>query len=431
MARDANRSRDGSLRFLPRGRTFRGTARRIPFTTLLITTVLVISAVHGLLGKPLDPAQLARWGFGLGDLLRGDLWRLISAPTLILKPYMALTISAIILFFVGTAELVMHTRRTMIVFGVCHVVGYVGAMLLLDLLGRLGMASGGGAGGAAGRGRVQRGLRGGGRAAAVPAAVAAQRGPGGVRLLPAGGHRRGEPALGRAAHHRLHRRRGPGHPVPSARCAARPGPGRADQPAAPGAAAADGLDGGRHGPGQRAGAPAAAPPRGLRPAGGAVAPGRGPGAAPPAALFWPGAAAAGRGPGPGPAQRLVGCLPGDAADPVRPARGGHHQDRGPVRPALPGAAGVVEGRLPGRGEGRLGRGPPSRPAPRWWRPRRWSPGWRCWRCGPSSPPGPAPWPRARTCCGASCSCRRRRWPPPPAPRCGWWTWPRRCSGPRC
>jgi len=129
-----------SRRIAPSRRTLRGTARRIPFTTLLITTVLAISAAHGLLGKPLAPAQLARWGFGLGDLLRGDLWRLVSAPTLILKPYMALTISAIILFFVGTAELVMRTRRTMIVFGVCHVVGYVGAMLLMDLLGRLGVA---------------------------------------------------------------------------------------------------------------------------------------------------------------------------------------------------------------------------------------------------------------------------------------------------
>ncbi|HPF69461.1 MAG TPA: DUF2156 domain-containing protein [Candidatus Krumholzibacteria bacterium] len=113
-------------------------ARRIPFTSALIATVLVVTASNGLWGHPLGADQLARWGFGLQDLVRGDLWRLLSAPSLILRPYMALTISAILLFFVGTAEMVLRTRRTLVTFVVCHAAGYIGAITLLDWLGRLG-----------------------------------------------------------------------------------------------------------------------------------------------------------------------------------------------------------------------------------------------------------------------------------------------------
>lgn len=123
-----------------RRRAWLRAVRHIPFTSALIATVLVVSATNGLLGRPLAADQLARWGFGLQDLLRGDVWRLLSAPALILRPYMALTISAILLFFVGTAEMVLRTRRTMIVFAACHVAGYVGALMLLSVLGKAGLA---------------------------------------------------------------------------------------------------------------------------------------------------------------------------------------------------------------------------------------------------------------------------------------------------
>lgn len=112
--------------------------RRVPFTVLVILAVLLSSAVAGLLGRPLSPPQLARWGFGWADLTQGHPWRLLSAPLFILKPYMALSISAILLFFVGSCEMLLKTRRTVTVFLAGHVVGYVGALLLLQPLGRGG-----------------------------------------------------------------------------------------------------------------------------------------------------------------------------------------------------------------------------------------------------------------------------------------------------
>jgi lysylphosphatidylglycerol synthetase-like protein (DUF2156 family) len=115
--------------------------RRIPFTACLIPTVLIVSALAGLLSRPIAADQLARWGFGLEDLGKGDLWKLLTAPFLILRPYMAVTISAILLFFVGSCELVLRTRRTIVSFAISHVVGYVGAMGLISLLGSSGWAS--------------------------------------------------------------------------------------------------------------------------------------------------------------------------------------------------------------------------------------------------------------------------------------------------
>ena len=113
-------------------------AKRVPFTLLLIMAVLTVSSVAGLLGRPISAHQLARWGFGWEDLVNGQVWRLLTAPFFILKPYMALSISAIILFFVGSCELLLKTRRTFLVFLTSHVAGYVGALLLLNPLGRAG-----------------------------------------------------------------------------------------------------------------------------------------------------------------------------------------------------------------------------------------------------------------------------------------------------
>ncbi len=111
---------------------------RVPFTLLLILAILSVSSAAGLLGRPLTSSQLQHWGFGWHDLVNGDFWRLLSAPLLVLKPYMALSISAIVLFFVGSCELLLKTRRTIIVFLSSHVLGYVGALLLLNPLGRAG-----------------------------------------------------------------------------------------------------------------------------------------------------------------------------------------------------------------------------------------------------------------------------------------------------
>lgn len=124
----------------PRPGRWRRLVQQVPFTTLLIAAVLVVSAAAGLLVRPISADQLERWGFGITDVFDGGGWHLLSAPFLILRPYMALTISAILLFFVGTCELMLRTRRTVVVFVIAHVIGYTGAVALLTLLGHVGLA---------------------------------------------------------------------------------------------------------------------------------------------------------------------------------------------------------------------------------------------------------------------------------------------------
>lgn len=112
---------------------------RIPFTMVMVTGIFTASAAAGLLGHSISPEQLQRWGFGLQDLLAGRFWKLALAPFFIIHPYMALSITSILVFFLGTCELVLRTRRALIAFWTAHVSGYVGAFALLDLLGHLGL----------------------------------------------------------------------------------------------------------------------------------------------------------------------------------------------------------------------------------------------------------------------------------------------------
>jgi hypothetical protein len=115
-----------------------GLIRRMPFTSAMMLLIGIVSAAAGLLDHPMESGQLARWGFGWTDLTHGAFWRLLSAPLFILRPYMMITISAILLFFVGSCELLLKTRRTVLIFAVTHVTGYVGSLLLLKGLGRAG-----------------------------------------------------------------------------------------------------------------------------------------------------------------------------------------------------------------------------------------------------------------------------------------------------
>ncbi|HKI84134.1 MAG TPA: rhomboid family intramembrane serine protease, partial [Candidatus Krumholzibacteria bacterium] len=117
---------------------FRRLLRRLPFTTVLILALLTISSIAGVLSHPISSDQLRHWGFGWEDLLAGRMWHLLSAPFLVLRPYMALSITAILFFFVGSCELLLRTKRTIAVFVVSHLLGYLGTFALLRALGRLG-----------------------------------------------------------------------------------------------------------------------------------------------------------------------------------------------------------------------------------------------------------------------------------------------------
>ena len=106
--------------------------QRVPFTIAMAAGILAVTAVTDTMTRPATATQLARWGFNLGDLRSGRLWQLlVLTPFQAYQPHMILPILGSLLFFVGAAEYVLGTRRTLVAFWTTHVIGYVGAYLLL------------------------------------------------------------------------------------------------------------------------------------------------------------------------------------------------------------------------------------------------------------------------------------------------------------
>ncbi len=104
---------------------------RIPFTLALAGAILATTAITGTLTHPISPEQLQRWGYGPYNTAPA---RLLLATFQILRPYMALSLIPSVLVFVGACEWRLRTRRTVLVYLLGHVAGYVGdAVLLRDL----------------------------------------------------------------------------------------------------------------------------------------------------------------------------------------------------------------------------------------------------------------------------------------------------------
>lgn len=111
---------------------------RLPFTFTMLVALLVTSAITDTLGRPITPDQLARWGVGLGDLHSSLLFRLVTSPFHILRPYMAVSISVTFLLFVGACEYGLRTARTAAIFWTTHVVGYAAAFALVAAAAAMG-----------------------------------------------------------------------------------------------------------------------------------------------------------------------------------------------------------------------------------------------------------------------------------------------------
>jgi lysylphosphatidylglycerol synthetase-like protein (DUF2156 family) len=113
--------------------------RTTPFTLSIIAAILTTTAITNTLAHPITPDMLARWGFGLNQVRSGYFYPLLFAPFQVLRPYMAMTITAIILLFVGAAEYRLGTWRAALAFAAGHFVGYTGGFAVTALLGRAGL----------------------------------------------------------------------------------------------------------------------------------------------------------------------------------------------------------------------------------------------------------------------------------------------------
>lgn len=112
--------------------------RRAPFTLGMIAAIVLVAILTGTAALPIDRVLLDRWGFGLADLRAGRFGNLAVAPFQILKPAILLTVTSSLFVFGVACEIYWGTRRTLVAFWVSHVVGYVGALLLLWGLGEAG-----------------------------------------------------------------------------------------------------------------------------------------------------------------------------------------------------------------------------------------------------------------------------------------------------
>lgn len=106
-------------------------ARRIPFTLAIVLAILAVTTATGTISHPISSAQLDRWGFGLADLRAGRFDALLWAPFQVYRPYMVVTVSGSLLLFLGACEYLLGTRRAVLTFWLTHIVGYLGAYLLL------------------------------------------------------------------------------------------------------------------------------------------------------------------------------------------------------------------------------------------------------------------------------------------------------------
>ncbi len=118
----------------PTARLFALIARKIPFTLVIVAAILIVTTVTGSILRPLTEEQYRVWGYGFDTLERWRWQALILTMFQVSRPYVVLTVSATLLLMLGACEYILGTWRAMLVFTVSHVVGYVGADLVLRAL---------------------------------------------------------------------------------------------------------------------------------------------------------------------------------------------------------------------------------------------------------------------------------------------------------
>ncbi|GAC1638743.1 MAG: hypothetical protein NVS4B8_04930 [Herpetosiphon sp.] len=112
---------------------FRATLDRVPFTLALVVTILTVTSMTGTIADPITQSQLNRWGWSVMHLQRLEFMPLFLAIFQATEPYHVMTITALLLLFVGSCEYILGTRQAILVCSVAHVAGYVGTSLLVWL----------------------------------------------------------------------------------------------------------------------------------------------------------------------------------------------------------------------------------------------------------------------------------------------------------
>jgi phosphatidylglycerol lysyltransferase len=117
-------------------RTLPGIVLRIPFTLVVVATMLVLGVVTQSLWSPLvDRPLFSDVAYGLPAFQAGRWYTLVSGALLALTPAQYLPVAGGFLLLVGWSEWRLGTRRVAVAVVACQAVGVLGAALLLSAVG--------------------------------------------------------------------------------------------------------------------------------------------------------------------------------------------------------------------------------------------------------------------------------------------------------
>lgn len=106
--------------------------RRVPFTLVTLIAFVAVAAVSRSIAGPLDGALVERFGFAPADLVTAEFWRIVTSVFLTSGGFSFWSGLVMIAFVVGSAEVLLGTRRAALTFWGAH---------LLTLLAMLAIAA--------------------------------------------------------------------------------------------------------------------------------------------------------------------------------------------------------------------------------------------------------------------------------------------------
>lgn len=114
---------------------------RVPFTALIVATLLIVAALTGTL---FSPTQEQPWftdvGTGYPAFIDGRWWSVATSPWFVAHPLIFLTLLPIVIGGIGWAEWKFGSARTALLFALGHLVGVLGAAGIVALLAPSGWA---------------------------------------------------------------------------------------------------------------------------------------------------------------------------------------------------------------------------------------------------------------------------------------------------
>lgn len=107
--------------------------RRVPFTLIMLTGIVIVALITGATSGQLTPDVLNRWGFSLSDLWQGGWYSLVTEVLFTHSPFMFWGILPLVVCSIGIYEWQAGTRQTCLLYWIMDVGGTLIVSLVLVL----------------------------------------------------------------------------------------------------------------------------------------------------------------------------------------------------------------------------------------------------------------------------------------------------------